>query len=71
MGWYKVTIKQPNERAGTSRSLQAEFHEIYLDQGEPERAALFSSYEIQNGYKCHYYFSPAAALIARNLIERY
>ena len=71
MSWYKVTIQQPTERAGSPRSLQAEFHEIYLAEGEPKHAALFSTREIQNGYRSHYFFSPVAALIAHNLIDRY
>ena len=71
MSWFKVTIQQPKERTGSSRSLQAEFHEIYLAEGEPKHAALFSTREIQNGYQSHYYFSPMAAVIAHILIDRY
>jgi hypothetical protein len=71
MAWCKVTVRQPYEGFGGNRSLPQEFHRIYLSEGEPKDAALFSSRDIQNGYQCHYYFSPAAAVIAWSLLRRY
>jgi hypothetical protein len=71
MPWYRVTINQPTEVSAASRSLPAQFHKIYLSNGEPKDAAMFSSRDIQNGYRCHYYFSPAAAVIAPSLMGLY
>ena len=71
MAWSKVTIRQPYEGSHRYRSLPEEFHKIYLSEGEPKDAALFSRSEIHRGYQCHYYFSPVATLIAAQLVRRY
>lgn len=68
--WYKITFSASNFSASKWVAIQAEFTMLMLAAGNPPNAALFSTYP-QTSASYDYYFSPAAAVLAHDLIARY
>jgi hypothetical protein len=71
MSWYKVTLPFKDcGIAGQGKQLQDAFAaRLIVHGGRPRDAALFS--QTSHDYESvHYYFSPSAMQIARDLIEK-
>ena len=67
MTWWKVLIHNNTERS-KHEAFQAAFASIFRNSGEAYDVGLFGAIE---GDQHAYYFSPAAAQLAANLISRY
>ena len=70
-GWWKVTL--PAEETGIggkSALLQKLFEELFTANRAPEEAALFTDHDdsLRNYF---YYFTPAAADIARTVVRTF
>ena len=67
--WYKVTLSLGDAADGKNISLQKEFTYIYMRSGFPAGAGMVQNAD--NAEQFSIFFSPGAALIARELILRY
>lgn len=63
MAWYKVTLPKQD----TGNALQAAFEALFRANRSPKDAALFRDHD-PGSQNVSFYFSPAAAEIAKTLI---
>jgi hypothetical protein len=67
-GWYRVTLSNSDVVARRHMELQKAFERLFLAHQWPSQAAMFASVDT---LAHHFYFSPGAVGIARDLIARY
>jgi hypothetical protein len=70
MLWKRVTLTDADISAGHAHRLQAAFEERFIAAGAPSAAAMYGNEDvITEGH--HFFFSPAAAIIAGSLLSDY
>ena len=67
--WYKVTLSGEDVLAGKRFSLQEAFEDLFMANGIPADAAIFTTSVVVSPQL--FFFSPGAARIAKVLIEAY
>jgi hypothetical protein len=66
--WYRVTLSNSDVVARKHMELQKAFETLFLANQWPRQAAMFANVDT---LAHHFYFSPGAVEIARELIARY
>ena len=66
--WYRVTLSDKDVVVRKHMELQKAFENVFLAHGWPKDAAMFSNVDTLSH---HFYFSPGAVEIAKNLIVHY
>jgi len=69
MSWYKVKLSAEEVASGKHQNLQDEFDILFLANGGPQDAAMFSD-RLSNS-ELEVYFSPGARRLAKALIAKY
>ena len=65
--WYRVTLSDNDVVVRKHIELQQAFENVFLANGWPKEAAMFSNVD---SLAHHFYFSPGAVRIAKDLIVR-
>ena len=71
MSWKVVTISPDDMAAGRAMELQNGFAAIWMSVGAPPSAAMYGDKSIADDRKFHFYFTPAAALLALAFLESF
>lgn len=66
--WYRVTLSDKDVVVRKHMELQKAFENSFLANGWPKEAAMFANVDTLSH---HFYFSPGAVQIAKDLIVRY
>jgi hypothetical protein len=69
MPWKKVTLTREEIMASKHMRLQEEFTKIFMLKGAPAAAAMYCTMGQRD--RGNYYFTPAAATLARNLLRSF
>lgn len=70
MGWKRVTLGSRQVSAGENMRLQNEFVTLWMSVGAPPAAAMYGDKRIADG-NFHFYFTPAAVMLALSLLESF
>ncbi len=66
--WYRVTLSDNDVVVRKHMELQQAFETVFLANGWPKEAAMFANIDTLSH---HFYFSPGAVRIAKELITAY
>jgi len=66
--WYRVTLSDKDVVVRKHMELQKAFENAFLARGWPKEAAMFANIDTLSH---HFYFSPGAVRIAKDLIVHY
>jgi len=69
MSWKRVTLTNQDIMASKHMRLQDEFAKIFMLKGAPAAAVMYGAMKVRD--RGNYYFTPAAAAFAGNLLHSY